>query len=77
MRAVGIKISGKTMEATSTNGSVMVPEKFKLVTRMAAATLRCAVPRPSTLRTGGIAATQDHADEQGPDHEEDQRQEAA
>jgi hypothetical protein len=35
--AVGIKINGSTMEATSTNGSVMVPGKFKLVTRMAAA----------------------------------------
>lgn len=39
-RAVGIKISGKTIEATSTNGSVMVPGKSKVVTRMAAATLR-------------------------------------
>jgi hypothetical protein len=39
-REVGSKISGKTMEATSTNGSVMVSPKFRVVTRMAAATLR-------------------------------------
>jgi hypothetical protein len=53
----------------------MVPAKFKLVTRLAAATLRCAVPSPNTLGTGRVAAAQNKTDQQRADDEEDQGQE--
>jgi hypothetical protein len=51
--AVGSKISGIRIEATSTNVTASVPVKFCSVTTMAADTLRCAVPSPVTLRTPG------------------------
>jgi hypothetical protein len=53
----------------------MVPAKFKLVTRLAAATLRCAVPSANTLGTGRVAAAQNKTDQQRADDEEDQGQE--
>ena len=54
--AVGIKISGKTMEATNTDGSMMVPGKIRLVTR-----LRCAVPTQHAA-DDRIAAPEQQAD---------------
>lgn len=53
-----------------------MPEKFKLATRMAAATSRCVVPSPNTLRPAVSRPPHQYADQQQPDHEEDQGQEA-
>jgi len=73
-RAVGIKISGKTMEATNTYGIVSVPGKFNVLTRIAAATLRCAVPNPITLRTAGSRPLNRNRS-RATDNEKNQRQE--
>ena len=39
-RATGIKISGKTIEATNTYGIVIVPGKFNVLTRIVTAPFR-------------------------------------